>query len=164
LRASIFCIPTCGLRVLAMFACSIWLAQGATADPKRGVSVTRTEEARRAAYGGAQVFQNEGFRIRDAMWNGQVQAGKPLLLQVTLLAGNAYWFIAGPGSPSTVLKLELFDADGRLVQTMTRGGDRTNGGSSVALGLANATSGASYVRISTTQEAAAAVCFLYCFK
>ena len=52
-------------------------------------------EARRVATELAGAFSNDGFKLRDGCWQGQLAPKHAKLIQVNLYAGNQYWFSVG---------------------------------------------------------------------
>ena len=55
-------------------------------------------EGRRLALEAAGAFCNDGFRIRDGEWSSSLTKEAPVFLQLTLFAGNRYWFVAATPS------------------------------------------------------------------
>ena len=73
-------------------------------------------EARRLALETAGAFVNDGFRIRDGEWSGTLAKGNPLFLQVTLFAGESYWFVAASSARGAVARVTLYDSAGKAVK------------------------------------------------
>ena len=57
----------------------------------------------------AGAFQNDGFKIRDGNFLGQISKDHSQIVAVNLYSGNAYWFTASTGQKSDKLKVSLFD-------------------------------------------------------
>ena len=73
-------------------------------------------ESRRLALETAGAFVNDGFRIRDGEWGGILAKGTPLLLQVTLFAGESYWFVAASPMRGGVFRVTLYDSSGKRMK------------------------------------------------
>ena len=73
-------------------------------------------EARRLALETAGAFTNDGFRTRDGEWSGTLTKGTPLFLQVTLFAGESYWFIAASPQRGGVVRVTLHDSSGKRIK------------------------------------------------
>lgn len=73
-------------------------------------------ESRRLVLETAGAFTNDGFRIRDGEWSLSLEKGVPRFLQVTLFAGNRYWFVAASPAATARLRITVYDAEGRVVK------------------------------------------------
>jgi hypothetical protein len=73
-------------------------------------------EARRIALETANAFTNEGFRVRDGEWSPWISKNAPVFLQVTLFAGNRYWFVAATSVPGTKLRVSVYSAAGKPIK------------------------------------------------
>jgi hypothetical protein len=73
-------------------------------------------ESRRLALETAGAFVNDGFRIRDGEWSGTLEKGAPLFLQVTLFAGESYWFVAASPMRGGVVRVTLYDSSGKRMK------------------------------------------------
>ena len=51
-------------------------------------------EARKQVLDLTGAFQNEGFKLRDGHWAGQIKPAERAIIAVNLYAGNQYWFSA----------------------------------------------------------------------
>jgi hypothetical protein len=74
-------------------------------------------EGRRLALEAAGAFCNDGFRIRDGEWSSSLTKEAPVFLQLTLFAGNRYWFVAATPSAACSLRVTLYDAAGRIIKS-----------------------------------------------
>jgi len=108
----------------------------------------------------AGAFANDGFKIRDGLWMGNIggEAKKVRVIQVNLFAGNQYWFCFG-SAPSVKASLELFDETGKAMET-----DAFAGEGNCAVGFSPVVSGPYYVRIQEVEGELADCCLLYCYK
>ena len=112
--------------------------------------------ARAAALDVAGAFSNDGFKLRDGHWSGDVGTGA--IVALNLYAGNQYWFAAalsGPGKPM----IELFDETGKPVT-----GDAWKDGGRVALGVSATASGQYFLRIRMAEGAPSVFCVVYSYK
>lgn len=107
--------------------------------------------------GGA--LSNDGFKMRDRVWSGKIEAGQPQRLAVNLFRGNHYWFCAAVDPHGEALKVSLFTADG----TPVPGVDHAEPGLA-AVGVTAETTGQYFVQIETTGGPASDFCLLYLFK
>jgi hypothetical protein len=76
-------------------------------------------ESRRLSLETAGAFVNDGFRIRDGEWSGKLSAGAPMVLQVTLFAGEHYWFVAAVQAAHIPLRITVYDAVGKPVKGLS---------------------------------------------
>ena len=104
-------------------------------------------EARRLALESAGAFTNEGFRIRDAEWAFTLNKGTKAFLQVTLFAGNHYWFVTASPNPGAKLRVTLYDRIGNPLKTQQWQEMGEHGGSRAAAGIAPERSGRYFVGV-----------------
>jgi hypothetical protein len=107
----------------------------------------------------AGAFTNDGFKLRDGDYAGNLKPGQATVIQVNLYAGNQYWFSAATSDPKTMLSISVYDENGKLVQT-----DPYSNANRVAAGYAPDTSGPYYVRIAGPADSAATYCLIYSYK
>ena len=107
----------------------------------------------------AGAFQNDGFKLRDGTWFGQVSKGHAQNLQVNLYSGNAYWFAAADANSSTGLTVSVFDDQGKPVDFQTYQRDNK-----AAAGFSPDASGLYYVEVSSSSAAATTFCLIYSYK
>jgi hypothetical protein len=107
----------------------------------------------------AGAFQNDGFKLRDGTWYGQVSKDHPLALQVNLYSGNAYWFSAANADGSTGLTVSVFDDHGNPVEVQDYQKDNK-----AAAGFSPDASGLYYVEVSSSAPAATMFCLIYSYK
>jgi len=136
--------------MILLLACGLALAV-ARAEPEPGL--------RAALYEVAGALGNEGFKVRDGIWSGKLEAGAPQRLVVNLFAGNHYWFLATAGAGVRGLELSLFDSAGRPVPVISEGPP----GMAVAGVTAGAT-GQYFLQIGSVGGPAADFRLLYLFK
>jgi hypothetical protein len=107
----------------------------------------------------AGALANDGFKLRDRVWSGRLEGGKPARLAVNLFAGNHYWFCAAATPEVKEVKVSLFDAKGQPVETL----EHTEPGLAAA-GLIAPVTGEYFVQIGSADGAAGEFCLLYLFK
>ncbi len=106
------------MKPLIALLCSLTLASAVFAqDP---TTPTDTDvSARSKALEVAGAFSNDGYKIRDGYWAGEIDSSKPQLLEVNLFAGNEYWFTAAATPPARRLAVSVYDEAGKLVDFQT---------------------------------------------
>lgn len=130
-------------------------------------------ESRRLSLETAGAFVNDGFRIRDGEWSGKLSPGVPMVLQVTLFAGENYWFVAASQENRIPLRITVYDATGKPMKGLTwhdsfqEKGERS--GSRSAAGIVPTHSGKYYVGVefvenSATPNGPVDFSMVYCYK
>jgi hypothetical protein len=107
----------------------------------------------------AGAWSNDGFKIRDGHWSGELNAGEPKLVQVNLFAGNRYWFTAAAGPRAKELKVSVFDESGKPVAF-----DPYASGTRAAAGFSPTVSGPYYVQVASKEGAHTGYCLIYSYK
>ncbi len=105
------------------------------------------------------ALSNEGFKMRDRVWSGRIESGKPQRLVVNLFRGNDYWFCADVEPSEGKTKLTLFGPDGRAVEVV----EHQEPGLA-AVGVTAATTGQYFVQLEATEGPASDFCLLYLYK
>lgn len=95
---------------------------------------------------------NSGFRVRDEVWEVSLKPRKMELLQLTLFAGNQYWFAVAASAPAERLKLGLYDNEGSPIALDLWKDDRNLPGARIAGGLIVTHSGNYYIGIELIEE------------
>lgn len=136
----------------------LWpLARGYSAAP---AAASEDEvEARNVVLGLAGAFSNDGFKIRDGHWTGELKPHEHAVIAVNLYAGNQYWFCVGGTDKAKKLTVELFDESGRRVTT-----EGYQEGAKAAAGFSPQTSGQYFVRLGLEEGEPGSVCLVYCYK
>jgi hypothetical protein len=116
-------------------------------------------EARRVALDLAGAFSNDGFKLRDGVWIGTLERGKPRIVQVNLYSGNEYWFALGATSKAKKLAVTVFDETGKPVEC-----EPYQEGATAAAGFSPDASGPYYVKIELAEGDTASFCLVYCYK
>lgn len=114
--------------------------------------------ARQAALNLAGAFTNDGFKMRDGHWSGQVGSRERTLIAVNLYAGNHYWFSAAAADEAKKIIVEVFDENGRAVAA-----DNYTAAGAAAAGVSPPSSGQFFVSL-TVDAAPATCCLVYSYK
>jgi hypothetical protein len=107
----------------------------------------------------AGAFQNDGFKIRDGNFFGQISREHSQVIAVNLYSGNAYWFTASTGQKVDKLKVSLFDDSGKPVSYMPY-----ESGPRAAAGFSPDASGLYYVKVTLEEGQPATFCLIYSYK
>ncbi|MBV8814828.1 MAG: hypothetical protein JO271_10070 [Verrucomicrobia bacterium] len=107
----------------------------------------------------AGAFQNDGFKLRDGTWYGQVSKGHSQTLQVNLYSGNAYWFAAANANGAAGLTVSVFDDQGKPVDFQTYQKDNK-----AAAGFSPDASGLYFVEVSSSGSTPTTFCLIYSYK
>jgi hypothetical protein len=116
-------------------------------------------EARRIALDLAGAFSNDGFKLRDGHWIGELKQGSPALLQVNLYAGNEYWFSAASASHEGAFSVSLLDEKGAPIE-FEPFAEPGRG----AAGFSPEISGPYYLKLVWKGAAPTPVCVVYSYK
>lgn len=128
---------------------------------QQGVSAQTDDEvqARKLAMDLAGAFSNDGFKLRDGHWDGQLEPGKSQIIQVNLYAGNEYWFTLGATAGAKKLAVSVFDEFGRPVDF-----EPYSEGQTAAAGFAPAVSGPYYIKLDSLEGTPASFSLIYSYK
>ena len=107
----------------------------------------------------AGAFQNDGFKIRDGDYFGQLTKGQSQIITVNLYSGNAYWFTASTAQNSDKLKVSIFDDSGKPVSYLPY-----QSGPRAAAGFSPDASGLYYVKIALEEGQNSTFCLIYSYK
>lgn len=108
----------------------------------------------------AGAFQNEGFKLRDGHWSGEIKPGEPKLVQVNLYAGNEYYFAVSGTEKAKKMALTIYDETGAPLEI----GEPYQEGFSAAIGLAPVASGPYYVKVEEIEGEPTAYCLVCSYK
>ena len=106
----------------------------------------------------AGAFTNDGFKLRDGDYEGTLQAGQSVVVQVNLYAGNEYWFSVATAKPESAVTIAVYDETGNLVKT-----NPYTDAHRAAAGFSPDNSGPFYLKIADT-GAPATYCTIYSYK
>ncbi len=105
------------------------------------------------------AFSNEGFKLRDGHWAGQIKRSERALIAVNLYAGNQYWFsAAAANAKAKKIAVDLFDETGKPLTT-----ENYSEGERASAGFSPTTSGQYFVAVSLEGEPST-VCLVYSYK
>ncbi len=107
----------------------------------------------------AGAFSNDGYRIRDGFWTGDIEKGRPRFLEVNLFAGNEYWFCAAAAQSARKIAVSLFSADGKPADFQTY-----HDGPVAAAGAEPEISGKYFVKLELLEGDKSPFCLLYTYK
>jgi hypothetical protein len=141
------------LRCATLILLSILLAAAARAENDQEV------EAHKVALDTAGAFSNDGFKIRDGHWAGQIKLHDRALIAVNLYAGNQYWFSIGAGEGAKKIDVDLYDETGNKMTT-----EGYNSGAKAAAGFSPTSSGQYYVSVGLLEGVPSTFCLVYSYK
>jgi hypothetical protein len=107
----------------------------------------------------AGAFQNDGFKIRDGNFLGQISKDHSQIVAVNLYSRNAYWFTASTGQKADKLKVSIFDDSGKPVSYMPY-----QSGPRAAAGFRPDASGLYYIKVVLDEGQPATFCLIYSYK
>ena len=107
----------------------------------------------------AGAFSNDGYKIRDGYWPGEVEANRPQFLEVNLFAGNEYWFSAAVTPPGRKIAVSVLDERGKPVSFQTY-----EDGAVAAAGFLPEISGRYIVKLALLEGEKSQFCLLYSYK
>lgn len=123
-------------------------------------SATDSEvEARKLALDLAGAFANEGFRVRDGYWTGELKPQENAVIAVNLYAGNQYWFTAAANGQVKKMAVDVFDESGNPVAS-----EPYESGDKAAAGFSPETSGQYFVSVRMLEGEPSMFCLLYSYK
>jgi hypothetical protein len=117
-------------------------------------------EARKQALDLTGAFSNDGFKLRDGHWAGQIKPAERALIAVNLYAGNQYWFsAAAANAKAKKIAVAVYDEAGKPVTT-----ESYNDGERASAGFSPTTSGQYFVAVSLVEGEPSTVCLVYSYK
>ena len=137
------------LLILLTFGTSPWL-QAETDDEV---------EAHKQVLDLAGAFSNDGFKLRDGHWTGEIKPHEHAVIAVNLYAGNQYWFAAATVGKAKKISVELYDESGKPVTT-----EPYNSDDKAAAGFSPTNSGQYFVSLGLVEGEAATFCLVYSYK
>ena len=141
--------------------CSILTASAFAQDPSPSPSPEPPPSAalrvNLSDLGGA--LSNEGFKMRDRIWSGNIEAGQPQRLAVNLFRGNQYWFCAAVDPKIKSAKVSVFGPDGQPLEMAEH-----SGAGLAAAGVTAGATGQYFVQVETSSGSSSDFCLLYLFK
>jgi len=105
------------------------------------------------------AFTNDGFKLRDGHWAGQIKPKDRAVIAVNLYSGNQYWFSAAANSKAKKIAVELYDETGRPLTT-----DSYNDGERASAGFSPSSSGQYFVSVGLLEGEPTTFCLVYSYK
>jgi len=106
------------------------------------------------------AFTNDGFKLRDGHWAGQIKPKDRALIAVNLYAGNQYWFSAAAANDKAKkLSVDVYDESGKPMTTETY-----SEGERASAGFSPTTSGQYFVAVNLVEGEPSTVCLVYSYK
>lgn len=129
-------------------------------NPSPSPAATESDvSARSKALELAGAFSNDGYKIRDGYWPGEIEQNRPQFLEVNLFSGNEYWFSAAINPPGRKIAVSVFNEKGKPVDFQTY-----EDGQVAAAGFLPEVSGRYYVKLALIEGDKAQFCLLYSYK
>ena len=145
--------PIC---LLVVFSSGLFAQQ----DPPPTPGAPETDvSARSKALELAGAFSNDGYKIRDGYWPGEIEPNRSPFLEVNLFSGNEYWFSAAVNPPGRKIAVAVFNEMGKPMDFQTY-----EDGQVAAAGFVPEVSGRYYVKLTLLEGEKAQFCLLYSYK
>ena len=117
-------------------------------------------EAHRQALDLTGAFTNEGFKLRDGHWAGQIKPAERAVIAVNLYAGNQYWFsVAAANDKAKKIAVDIYDEGGKPMTS-----ESYNEGERASAGFSPVTSGQYFVAVSLVEGDPSTICLVYSYK
>src|ERR1041384_4362461 len=106
------------------------------------------------------AFTNDGFKLRDGHWAGQLKPKDRAVIAVNLYAGNQYWFsVAASNDKAKQLTVDIYDEGGKPMTS-----ESYNEGERASAGFSPTISGQYFVAVSLVDGEPSTVCLVYSYK
>ena len=105
------------------------------------------------------AFSNDGFKLRDGHWAGQIKPDERAVIAVNLYAGNEYWFSAAANAKAKKISVDLYDESGKPLTT-----EVYNEGERASAGFSPTSSGQYFVAVSLLEGEPTTFCVVYSYK
>jgi hypothetical protein len=115
--------------------------------------------ARAASLELAGAFSNDGFKLRDGHWSGELASATPVVVAVNLYAGNSYWFSAATAQEGFAVGIDIFGEDGTEIPSEKYSKDGRS-----AAGVTIGASGLYYIRLRALEGEKAPAALVYSYK
>ncbi len=116
--------------------------------------------ARETALELAGSFTNDGYKLRDGHWTGQLQPHAAQVMTVNLYAGNQYYFSLGSTDKARKLAVTVYDETGHQVGEEQFFQEKNR----AAAGVSLVASGPYYVSIELLEGDPTDFCLVYSYK
>jgi hypothetical protein len=144
---------------LTLLASAAALSPALAQDQPAAPAAETDLSARSKALEIAGAFSNDGYKMRDGYWSGELEPGKGRFLEVNLYAGNEYWFSAAATPPARKLSVAVYNEKGKPVAIETY-----EDGAAAAAGFIPDVSGRYFVRVLLNEGEKSQFCLLYSYK
>ena len=153
--------PSCCRRPLALW----WAVAAGWLTPIRDLQAAGAESdgevsAREVALELAGAFSNDGYKIRDGHYSGQLQLHSPRIVVVNLYAGNQYYFSLGATDKAKKVSVVVYDETGREVEGEQLSEEKTR----AAAGVSPIASGPYYAKVELLEGEPTDFCLIYSYK
>ena len=140
---------------------AVWLALACERGVVRAAPAENDGQvaARETALELAGAFTNDGYKIRDGHWSGQLQTHAQVVT-VNLYAGNQYYFSLGSTDKAKKVSVTVYDETGHQVGDEQFFQDKSR----AAAGVSPVASGPYYVSVQLVEGDPADFCLLYSYK
>ena len=105
------------------------------------------------------AFSNDGFKLRDGHWAGEIKPAERAVIAVNLYAGNEYWFSAAANAKAKKISVDLYDESGKPLTT-----EVYNEGERASAGYSPTSSGQYFVAVSLLEGEPTTFCVVYSYK
>lgn len=105
------------------------------------------------------AFSNDGFKLRDGHWAGEIKPAERAVIAVNLYAGNEYWFSAAANAKAKKISVDLYDESGKPLTT-----EVFNEGERASAGYSPTNSGQYFVAVSLLEGESTTFCLVYSYK
>ena len=136
------------------------LLSGSMSSEAAPVETDGQVAARETALELAGGFTNDGYKIRDGHWSGELKPGSVQIVTVNLYAGNQYYFSLGATDKAKKVAVVVYDEVGKAVPEEQFFQDKQR----AAAGVSPVASGPYYVSIKIVDGEATDFCLLYSYK
>src|SRR3954465_5102273 len=117
-------------------------------------------EAHRQALDLTGAYTNDGFKLRDGHWAGQIKTAERAVIAVNLYAGNQYWFsVAAANDKAKKIAVDIYDEGGKPMTS-----ESYNEGERASAGFSPVTSGQYFVAVSLVEGDPSTICLVYSYK
>ena len=106
------------------------------------------------------AFTNDGFKLRDGHWAGQIKPKDRAVIAVNLYSGNQYWFsVAAANDKAKKIAVDVYDESGKPMTT-----ESYAEGERASAGFSPTTSGQYFIAVSLVEGEPSTVCLVYSYK
>lgn len=142
-------------RLLALLLGMILLATAISVRAQTDEEV----EAHRHVLDLTGAFSNDGFKLRDGHWAGEIKPAERAVIAVNLYAGNEYWFSVAGSAKAKKISVDLYDESGKPLTT-----EVFNEGERASAGYSPTSSGQFFVVVSLLEGEPTTFCLVYSYK